>query len=627
MHPSLSLLVVSPTAALVLAFVLGNGGFVGGEKALVREVAVSGESLLQAVKSSDEALVGWLLDAGAAVDSTDGEGRTALMLALDGRDPGMAHRLLGWGADPLAVDGEGGTVLYHAIRQGEVSVVKELLDRGATGEGVTPEGGSLLAYAVAEGRTASAMMLLDAGASPKERSAGGRPVAFYASERKIDWLLAEILAGGADVNARDEAGETLVHAAVRRGEGNYLPLYWSYGADANATNKHGVTPLHLAIAAGGKGLVAELIARGAALGVPHPEEGAPVLMALDRQEYGLMKELLDMGADVEVKGRDGRAAMEVALDRRDFDAAQVLASHGAGVKGMLRDAVAAGDSELVAFLLAAGANANPEGGESPLVAAVRGDHAEMALALLQGGAKLPEGKVFAGQGLFHLAMARGHREVVLALLKAGAPLNEAFAEPVEEEFVELVKSEGRIKWFLRKDRRVTPLMMAADSGDLELVRVLLEYGANTDTWTRRHSMWPINFASHRNDVPMMQVMLGVDPKNEERWVKVDLSDQMAWVYGKDGEVLFETRVSTGKSGYDTPKGSFVVTNKYRSWSSTIYKGASMPYFQRLSCGDFGLHQGYVPKYPASHGCLRVPSGNAYKLYQVTKVGDRVEIVE
>ena len=51
----------------------------------------------------------------------------------------------------------------------------------------------------------------------------------------------------------------------------------------------------------------------------------------------------------------------------------------------------------------------------------------------------------------------------------------------------------------------------------------------------------------------------------------------------------------------------------------------MPYFQRLSCGDFGLHQGYVPKYPASHGCIRVPAGKASELFSLTRRGDRVRI--
>jgi ankyrin repeat protein len=508
MHPSISLFVASPTAAVAFAFLLGVGTFLdlGGED---YDVPLTAGSLLEAVEESDEGKAEWLLRSGVVVD----------------------------------------------------------------------------------------------------------------------WLLAEVLAAGADVNAKDEMGETVVHAVVRRGESRYLPLFWSHGADANATNRSGEAPVHLAIAVGATELVAELHEGGAELGLAHPKEGAPVIMALERMDLKMLRQLLELGADVEAEAMDGRRAVELALDRRDFDAARLLADHGANLDGHLYEAVNAGDGELVLFLLEKGADANPEGEESPLVAAVRGDRLEMSGALLQAGAKLPEGKICAGQGLFHLAVSRGHREVVHELLKQGADVNEAFAEPVKDEFLEFVKSEGKIKWFLKKDRRVTPLMMAADSGDLKMVRLLMEYGAETNTWTRRHRLWAVNFASQRGDVPMMQLMLGADPDHEERWVKVDLSEQTAWVYGKNNEVLLKTRVSTGKKGYRTPTGSFVVSNKYRHWNSTIYNGASMPYFQRLSCGDFGFHQGSVPNYPASHGCLRVPSGGAYKLYKVTRVGDRVEIVE
>jgi lipoprotein-anchoring transpeptidase ErfK/SrfK len=52
----------------------------------------------------------------------------------------------------------------------------------------------------------------------------------------------------------------------------------------------------------------------------------------------------------------------------------------------------------------------------------------------------------------------------------------------------------------------------------------------------------------------------------------------------------------------------------------------MPFFQRLSGSDFGLHQGNLPGYPASHGCIRLPAKNAAKLFSMTSEGDRVRIV-
>jgi lipoprotein-anchoring transpeptidase ErfK/SrfK len=138
-------------------------------------------------------------------------------------------------------------------------------------------------------------------------------------------------------------------------------------------------------------------------------------------------------------------------------------------------------------------------------------------------------------------------------------------------------------------------------------------------------MWPLNFASRRGDVPMMRLILGRDPKREDRHIEVRLSEQRARLFDAQGNELFSTKVSTGRKGFSTPTGEFVITNKNREWTSTIYH-ASMPYFQRLSCSDFGLHQGVVPGYPASHGCIRVPAGNAAKLFAMTEEGDRVRIL-
>jgi lipoprotein-anchoring transpeptidase ErfK/SrfK len=152
----------------------------------------------------------------------------------------------------------------------------------------------------------------------------------------------------------------------------------------------------------------------------------------------------------------------------------------------------------------------------------------------------------------------------------------------------------------------------------------LASGAKTEVWTKPSRMWPINIAARKSDVKMMRALLGKDPDVEQRRIVVDLSDQKAWIFDSSGLELYSTKISSGKSGFSTPTGTFAITNKYKTWTSTLYD-ASMPFFQRLSCGDFGFHQGNVPGYPASHGCIRVPYGNANKLFTLTELGDRVEI--
>jgi lipoprotein-anchoring transpeptidase ErfK/SrfK len=51
----------------------------------------------------------------------------------------------------------------------------------------------------------------------------------------------------------------------------------------------------------------------------------------------------------------------------------------------------------------------------------------------------------------------------------------------------------------------------------------------------------------------------------------------------------------------------------------------MPYFMRLSCFDFGMHEGYVPRHPASHGCIRLPGDAARKFFDELPIGTLVSV--
>ena len=261
--------------------------------------------------------------------------------------------------------------------------------------------------------------------------------------------------------------------------------------------------------------------------------------------------------------------------------------------------------------------------DTPLAAAIRTKQDKIAAFLLRNGADMGL-RLAQGQTPLHLAIARACPLTVKQLLDAGADPNTPFNLPVSDEFLKCVRP-GVLRWVLKYDRGVTPLMLAADSGAVGSARALIQAGAKTGVRTRATDIWPINFASRRSDVRMMRLFLGRDPLREERRIEIRLSEQRARVYDATGNEIFNTKVSTGKKGHDTPTGEYVITNKYRDWNSTLYH-ASMPYFQRLSCGDFGLHQGNVPDYPASHGCIRVPAGNAQKLFLMTQSGDRVNII-
>jgi len=133
-------------------------------------------------------------------------------------------------------------------------------------------------------------------------------------------------------------------------------------------------------------------------------------------------------------------------------------------------------------------------------------------------------------------------------------------------------------------------------------------------------------------------------------IVVQLTEQKAYLY-KNGAVVGISPVSTGREGYGTPAGRYAVLAKdidhrssyYGSYvrngkvvvggvdvrktpqpPGTTYVGAPMPYYLQIA-PTLGLHAGYLPGYPASHGCIRLPMSWAKRFYYASKVGTPVII--
>lgn len=133
-------------------------------------------------------------------------------------------------------------------------------------------------------------------------------------------------------------------------------------------------------------------------------------------------------------------------------------------------------------------------------------------------------------------------------------------------------------------------------------------------------------------------------------VEIDLQDQVAFLLRGHGVVL-ESPISSGRYGHLTQTGSFKVIEKELNHHSSIYgkivdangrtivadadvdmkvpRGgkfvpAPMHYFMRFHEAD-GMHAGYLPGYPASHGCVRMPEQLAIAFYHAVDVGTPVTV--
>lgn len=261
-------------------------------------------------------------------------------------------------------------------------------------------------------------------------------------------------------------------------------------------------------------------------------------------------------------------------------------------------------------------------GDTPLLSAMRRGSADLASICLDWCAAVNAVGVDGATPLV-MAIVSGQSGLARQLVEAGADANAPLPAPAPAAVVDTFRDP----WFvtqLKSDAGITPLMLASVQGDEGLVSLLLEYGGRPYQRTRRYTTDALTLACRAGQLRCAQRLLRRDPDAPDgQRVIVTLGDQRATLL-RGEEVVLTSRVSTGKKGYATPTGEFLITSKHRDWTSTIYK-APMPYLLRLNASAIGLHQGVVPGYPASHGCIRLPANQAAAFFKTARIGDRVLI--
>lgn len=115
-------------------------------------------------------------------------------------------------------------------------------------------------------------------------------------------------------------------------------------------------------------------------------------------------------------------------------------------------------------------------------------------------------------------------------------------------------------------------------------------------------------------------------KNGEKKVIVDIGRQRA-VLLIDNQIAIDTAVSTARSGKETPRGVFKITQRVETGKTSTIYGCALPYWQRLDQSAIGLHVGDLPGYAASAGCIRLPHSVAPILFANTASGIEVEVVD
>ena len=136
-------------------------------------------------------------------------------------------------------------------------------------------------------------------------------------------------------------------------------------------------------------------------------------------------------------------------------------------------------------------------------------------------------------------------------------------------------------------------------------------------------------------------------------IVINLTEQRAYFF-KGKKLVGESNISTGRKGFETPPGKYRVIQKdenhvsnlygnYQSEDGTVvqsnvevgkdpmpegasFVGAPMPYFLRFTRG-YGMHAGFVPRYRASHGCIRMPRTMAKHFFDAADMATPVLVTE
>lgn len=425
-----------------------------------------GTPLHTAARRGTAEVVRALLEAGADPNATNGNRKTPWDLAKDreelkGSDV-YRHLARAAPAHPQLNCAGWNTTAFFKVA--EASEVTRCLEAGAHLNAGSPGGWMPVHVAAAYSQPAVIKTLLKAGVDPNARSEDGRSPLhmalgydkFKVEDHNRDFeVVTTLLKAGADPNAASSGGSTPLHTAAFSGRPAVIEALVVAGADLKARTNDGTTPLHAAAFSGELSVIKALLLAGADLN-PRTDDGStPLHIAASNWTNSkipeIVTELLNSGADPRARNEEGKSPWDLAQRNRTLkntDAYRRLASASECPGWNRKSWFESAGFEQVKKCLAAGVDPNeiyPEGWTPLRTAIVSGKHPAFVRALLEAGADWDSSDARGNTPLV-LAANRGNIEVVKALLEAGADPNVGnrfgylLHSVVEQKRVEVVKA-------------------------------------------------------------------------------------------------------------------------------------------------------------------------------------------
>lgn len=352
---------------------------------------------------------------GAALTGTARASETALIEAAKAGRTGAAAALVADGADVDAVTSDGATALHFAVERNDIELADVLLEAGASAGAATRNGVTPLSLAALNGSAEMIKRLLDNDADPNERSSEGETPLMLAALNGRPEAVRLLLERGADPNATEPfRGQTALMWAGGGGNADAMTLLLAAGARLEAESDSGFTALLFAVRNAEIDALEALIHAGANTNAVAPDGTSALNMAVVNGYYEVASLLLDAGADPNLPDPRGSALHTIAWLRKP--GATGNAAVGAEADAPVRATGRVTSLELARRLLDAGADPNS-----------RIDWQESRFNKLGGTARNPPGLIlgrhlltYNGATAFYVAAKNGDVELMRVLADGGA---------------------------------------------------------------------------------------------------------------------------------------------------------------------------------------------------------------
>lgn len=477
----------------------------------------------------------YLMENGANINARDNDERTPLHMAAKRAQVDMVKLLISRGAEINAMDkelatplkaaeltdipdravvntlrGHGGySNIFDAAKDNCLDMIKSYLQSGVEVNSKNDQDETPLHIASASGRTRAIELLLSEGADLEINDRDGMTSLHRAVKKGHTHTVELLISKGADVNTKNNEGWTPLHTAVKEGHIKIIELILSNGTDVNSIDINGSTPLHIAASKNQRGAAELLLSHNAKINIKDNECATPLYWAdlLGRNEMAqflrekggyrdiidaienndmeevtefLNKKVMDKSID-----KDDMSPLKKAIQMKNHECAELLISKGASVnrkdkmgETSLHHAVCNGDQRMLELLISHGAaiNAKNSSGQTPLykaeclghreaadflrsnggysniVEAIRKDDAKEVADFMCNGVDVnaPDGY---GSTPLHLAIEKGNIELVELLISRGADIN------------------------CRNNKGWMPIKIAKEAGCREIVCLLAKLGA------------------------------------------------------------------------------------------------------------------------------------------------------